>query len=71
MTPGQTCSTCKAFSALTSECRRNAPTAIAIATGRPGELGVKGIYPPTPKDGWCSQWQSMEEHKSKSQWETT
>lgn len=56
MTPGETCSTCKAFSSLTSECRRKAPTAVLIPTG-PGQAQVRGVYPATSKDGWCREWE--------------
>lgn len=59
MIPGETCATCKAYSALTSECRRKSPTAVVIPQG-PGQIGIKGVYPATPRDGWCCEWQAAE-----------
>jgi hypothetical protein len=55
MTPRQTCQTCAAYSAITHECRLNAPTAVVLQgpTGQPITLGV---WPAARAEGWCMQW---------------
>lgn len=52
MQPGKTCGDCAAFSALTTECRRRAPTALPIPAAG-GKVGVVGIFPQTKAESWC------------------
>ena len=54
MTPGQTCSSCAAYSPLTNECRRKSPTALPIKVG--DRTAALGLYPATAKDSWCAEW---------------
>lgn len=59
MLAGKTCGNCAAFSALTNECRRKAPTAVMIQKpdGEPASIGV---FPATSKDRWCGEWLAEE-----------
>jgi hypothetical protein len=47
------CGTCKYFSKLMDECRKNPPKPIAAPT--PNGLEVLGIFPSTTPSGWCGQ----------------
>lgn len=51
------CSDCAAFSALTKECRRHAPTA-TIVPGPEGKPLVIGLWPGTKPDNWCMEYVS-------------
>lgn len=55
MTPGKTCETCAAFSALTSDCRRHAPTVLMVQQ-KNGEPARMGVFPATQSGGWCAEW---------------
>lgn len=46
------CGTCRFFSALDKECRKNPPVVLPMMTGggRPASLGV---FPPTTENKWC------------------
>lgn len=49
-----TCSTCRFFSALDSQCRRNPPTPFPIPN-QLGQVSVVSIYPPTQPQSWCGE----------------
>ena len=55
MIAGKNCSNCDAYSALTSECRRESPRPFPVQA-EDGRTAAIGIYPATSKDGWCAQW---------------
>lgn len=60
MSAKKTCGSCAAFSALTSECRRNAPQPLLMPKPD-GKPAIFGVYPATDKDGWCLEWISDED----------
>jgi hypothetical protein len=53
--PNPTCSTCRAFNALTRECRREAPKVLAVPNKTTMSMDVHGVFPGTPETGWCMQ----------------
>jgi len=59
----RSCEVCRFFSALTKECRREAPTAVPIAAG-PGQIQVMGVFPPTQAGNWCGQFQEKQENEA-------
>lgn len=48
-----TCSSCRAFNALTRECRRESPKVLAVP--KAGSMDVHGVFPGTLDTGWCMQ----------------
>jgi hypothetical protein len=54
MIGGRMCENCAAYSALTNECRRNAPKAMPIQSAE--GPSVIGVFPATSKTSWCAEW---------------
>lgn len=46
------CALCSAFSALTRECRREAPKPIAVNAN--GQIQIIGAWPGTVDTNWCA-----------------
>ena len=55
-----TCSTCKFFSALKSQCRKNPPVPFLIGANAQGQPMIVSVFPPTTKDDICGEW--LNEH---------
>lgn len=52
MSQQPSCALCSAFSALTSECRRESPKPIAINNN--GQIQIIGAWPGTTGSNWCA-----------------
>jgi hypothetical protein len=49
------CDKCKAFSAMTRECRRHAPVMVPMSQPE-GHLAATGLSPATKADNWCEEY---------------
>jgi hypothetical protein len=51
----ESCATCKAFNAMTNQCRRKSPVMVPIPVG-PARVEAMGLYPATNQNDWCMEY---------------
>jgi hypothetical protein len=49
------CGTCKWFSRVGEQCRRNPPQAFIVPGNNPGQIATLGVWPPVASNKFCGQ----------------